>query len=142
MIEKEKQSLANQISGAAATIATHLSLPFITYPKVYLESIVHNFLSNALKYRSVDRKLEITIETFEKEGKAVLRFSDNGLGIDLEKHGHKLFGLYKTFHTGKDSKGLGLYLVKKQVEAFKGEIKVDSRVDEGTSFTVVLPKEE
>ena len=65
-----------------------------------------------------------------------LRVQDNGLGIDLAKHGSKLFGLHKTFHEHKDAKGVGLFLVKTQVEALGGSITAESELDQGTMFII------
>ena len=75
-----------------------------------------------------------------KEG-VLLSISDNGLGIDLEKYGDKIFGMYKTFHNKEDSKGFGLYLVKNQIEAMGGSITVQSDVDRGTTFNVYFNEE-
>jgi signal transduction histidine kinase len=63
---------------------------------------------------------------------------DNGLGIDLDKHGDKLFGMYKTFHTHKDSRGLGLFLTKNQVESMGGKIEVESALGQGSTFKIFL----
>jgi signal transduction histidine kinase len=93
-------------------------------------------LSNALKYSSPKRKPEIRVITSKVETGLELRVHDNGLGIDLAKHGNKLFGLHKTFHTHKDAKGVGLFLVKTQVEALGGSIKAESEIDRGTTFIV------
>jgi len=65
-----------------------------------------------------------------------LTFKDNGLGIDLKKHKHKLFGLYQRFHLEKEGKGMGLYLCKTQVEALGGRIEVQSEVGKGTRFDI------
>jgi len=65
-----------------------------------------------------------------------LLISDNGLGIDLEKHGKNLFGMYKTFHSNDDSRGIGLFISKNQIEAMNGSIAVDSEVDKGTTFKI------
>jgi sensor histidine kinase regulating citrate/malate metabolism len=64
---------------------------------------------------------------------------DNGLGIDLQRHGSRLFGLYNRFHFHTESKGLGLHAVKIQVEALKGKIEVQSKEGEGSVFKVLLP---
>jgi light-regulated signal transduction histidine kinase (bacteriophytochrome) len=66
--------------------------------------------------------------------------ADNGIGMDLSKIGNKLFGLYKTFHNRKeiDSKGMGLYMTKMQVESLGGQITVESETDKGTTFTLKL----
>ena len=106
--------------------------------KAYLESILLNLLTNSLKYKSNQHKLKINI-TANKEGEAViLIFKDNGMGIDLVRNKDKIFGLYQRFHNYPDSKGLGLYLVKSQVETMGGTISVESEVDKGTTFTIIF----
>ena len=108
----------------------------INYNPAYLESILLNLLSNAIKYSHPDRTPEITFEFSQENDKSILKISDNGMGIDLEKHGDKLFGMYKTFHGNKDSRGLGLFITKNQVEAMGGTIAVESNPDLGTTFKI------
>lgn len=113
----------------------------ITINKAYLESIVLNLLSNALKYRSLSKTPKVSIKAFEKNNLITLTVKDNGIGIDLNKNSDKIFGLYQRFHNYPDSKGLGLYLVKSQVEAMGGTIEVESHVNVGTQFTLTFKKE-
>ncbi|PXA03944.1 hypothetical protein DDZ13_09915 [Coraliomargarita sinensis] len=112
------------------------ALPAIPYVPAYLESILLNLTTNALKYRCPDRTLSMRVKTGSSGGRKFLEFEDNGLGIDLEEHGSRLFGLYKTFHNNKDARGVGLFLVKNQVEALGGTIQVTSEPGRGTKFTV------
>lgn len=107
----------------------------------YLDSIILNLISNAVKYRSPDRKSLIIINAVKSKDGVTLSISDNGLGIDLKKYGDKIFGMYKTFHNLEDSKGFGLYLVKNQIEAMGGSITVQSEVDKGTTFNVYFNEE-
>ena len=65
-----------------------------------------------------------------------MRFKDNGKGIDLEKNGEQLFGLYRRFDTSTEGKGMGLYMVKTQVEALGGTIQIKSKLGEGTGFII------
>ena len=95
-------------------------------------------MSNALKYRAADRTPNIKIFTKIVDTKTVLCFKDNGLGIDLDKHGHKLFGLNKVFHRHPEAKGIGLFLTKAQVEAMGGNIHAESEVNVGTTFFITL----
>jgi len=104
----------------------------------YLDSIIVNFLTNGIKYRSKDRKSFVKISSYIQEDFVVLSFEDNGLGIDLQKHGNRLFGLYKTFHEHKEARGIGLFITKNQVEAMGGKIEVESEVDKGTLFKIFL----
>lgn len=131
--------LEREIKASQAIIYTDFSqLEKMDYVPAYLESIFHNFLSNAIKYRRPDVQPEIKITTcIENEGEAMI-FSDNGLGIDLAKHKEKLFGMYKTFHNHPDSTGIGLFLTKNQVESLGGNIVVDSEVNIGTTFKIVF----
>ncbi len=140
LIARETQNLTSQIGQSGAQIQTDLKVSSLYYPKVYLESILHNFLSNALKYYSPERKPLISIRTWEEKDQILLQIADNGQGIDLKKHGQTLFGLYKTFHSHPEARGIGLYLVKKQVEALGGSIQVESQLGTGTRFTVRFRK--
>lgn len=106
--------------------------------KAYIESILLNLLTNAIKYKSENRKLKITINANEVDDTVYLIFKDNGIGIDLERNRDKVFGLYQRFHNYPDSKGLGLYLVKSQVETMGGTISIESEVNKGTTFTLTF----
>ncbi len=107
--------------------------------KSYMHSIFYNLISNSIKYRRPLVPLDITIESHLVDKKIILTFKDNGLGIDLVKSGHLMFELYKRFHTDKaEGKGMGLYIVKMQVEKLDGEISVKSQVNHGTEFTIAL----
>jgi PAS domain S-box-containing protein len=109
--------------------------------KSYLESIFLNLMTNSIKYRSTTSQLKITISSKVENNELVISFKDNGIGIDLEKNKDKIFGLYQRFHNHPDSKGLGLYLVKSQVESMGGTIKVDSKTGKGTTFTLIFKKQ-
>ncbi|KFF02507.1 PAS domain-containing sensor histidine kinase [Flavobacterium reichenbachii] len=113
-------------------------VPLLTTNKAYIESILLNLLTNSIKYKSENRKLKISITAEQIDNKAVLTFKDNGIGIDLERNRDKIFGLYQRFHNYPDSKGLGLYLVKSQVETMGGTIIIDSEVNKGTTFTITF----
>ncbi|MES2681456.1 MAG: PAS domain-containing protein [Bacteroidota bacterium] len=110
------------------------SAPSVNYNKAYLESIFSNLITNAIKYRSSARKLKVLIKTEEAGNYIVLKFTDNGLGIDLELHKEKMFRLYQRFHEHAEGKGLGLFLIKSQLEALNGSIDIESKLDEGTTF--------
>ena len=111
---------------------------FLNSNKSYLESILLNLLTNSLKYKSEARKLKINITAHQLKDSVVLIFNDNGIGIDLERNKDKIFGLYQRFHDYPDSKGLGLYLVKSQVETMGGTISIESKVNIGTTFTLTF----
>jgi PAS domain S-box-containing protein len=104
----------------------------------YLDSIILNILSNAVKYRDPLKKSYIKIEASIEKNYILLQVIDNGLGIDLVKHRRKLFGMYKTFHSNKEARGIGLFITKNQVEAMDGKIDVESLPGKGTVFKVFL----
>jgi PAS domain S-box-containing protein len=134
--------LAGEIKQTNATINLHLDgWEVINYPKIYLESIMMNLMSNALKYKADDRNPVINIATRLENGLYLLTFGDNGSGIDMEKHRDNVFKLYKTFNATKPGKGLGLFMTKSQIEAMGGEITVESSPNVGTTFTIVFNKE-
>lgn len=110
----------------------------IEYIEAYLESIIMNLMSNAIKYRHPDRDPEIQIGTFTEDGRPCLLVRDNGLGIDLTLFGNKLFNIYQTFHHNQDAVGVGLFMTKNQVEALGGHINVTSKVGVGTTFKIVF----
>ncbi len=138
IVQNELNNFNSQIEASRARIITDFAAPVVQFPKVYLQSIMHNLISNALKYRHPDRQPEIYISSYHDNTDTYLRFSDNGLGINLNKHGSKIFSLYKTFHHHPEAKGIGLYLVKTQVESMGGAIQIDSEVNKGTTFTIQL----
>jgi PAS domain S-box-containing protein len=102
----------------------------------YIESILVNLISNALKYKHPDRRPHVSVNIECREGQVWLAVVDNGIGIDLARHGHKLFGMYNTFHRHPDARGLGLFLVKNQVESMGGRISAESKPGVGTTFTI------
>lgn len=114
--------------------------PFLYSVKPVIQNVLFNLVSNAIKYRSPDRSLFINVKTKRINKATILKVQDNGLGIDLNLFGKDLFKLYKRFHPHIPGKGLGLYLVKTQIESVGGSISVDSVLNEGTTFTVTFPE--
>lgn len=139
IFKKTEEIISTDITKLDAVITADFSaIRTIKYNEPYLESIIINLLSNSLRYSSPKRTPKIQVTTSIKEGKTQLVVADNGLGIDLKKHGNKLFGLNKVFHRHKDSKGVGLYIVKNQVTSLKGTISCMSEVDKGSTFTITF----
>jgi len=108
--------------------------------KAYLDSIILNFLTNAIKYRAVNRLPIIVLTSEVEDDFVVLRVEDNGLGIDLDNNKSKLFTLNGTFHEHQDSRGVGLFITKNHIESVGGKIEVESKVGEGTCFSIYLKK--
>lgn len=106
----------------------------------YLDSIILNFLTNAIKYRSEKRVPIIEITSSIEDDYIILSIKDNGKGIDMEKYGDKLFQMYKTFHYNEDAIGIGLFITKNHIESMGGRVGVNSGVDVGTEFTIYLKR--
>lgn len=139
VLKKTTDNLQGEILQKEATINVDFAeAPLVNYPMLYLESIFHNLVSNALKYADPNRKPVITISTQRINNSIVLIVQDNGLGIDLNKYGSKIFGMNKVFHQHPDAKGIGLFMTKMQVERFGGKISVKSEVNFGTTFTILF----
>ena len=135
------ESIETKIKDSCAEITTDFSAGnAVNFNPEYLHSIFLNFLTNSIKYRDPDRKLEIKAFTEIENDALLLHFSDNGSGIDLKKYGDKIFGLYQKFHHHPDSKGLGLHIVSTQVKALGGKIWVNSEPHLGTTFTIQFKK--
>ena len=140
-IEKAQQLLADSEQRGCCTenIMIDLKLSKVFGVRAFIQSIMYNLIGNAFKYKKEGVELLVKV-VVEQEGDNVkISVSDNGRGIDLEKYGNKIFGMYARFDLDKPGKGLGLYLVKKQVEAMNGTIKVDSQLNRGTTFSILLP---
>ncbi|WP_211013975.1 PAS domain S-box protein [Maribacter sp. MMG018] len=113
---------------------------FVTGIPAYIESIFLNLYTNSLKYSSPERKPIIEISSKIKNDTVTISFKDNGQGIDLERHGDKIFGMYKTFHKHKDAKGIGLFITKNQIETMGGSISIKSKINKGATFFITLKK--
>jgi signal transduction histidine kinase len=110
----------------------------LDFPRIIFDSVCRNLISNAIKYSHPNRKLKLKIYDQKLDDKIVLVFEDNGIGIDLAEHGDKLFKIGTNFHQNSDSKGVGLYLIKNQLESQGGSIFVESKPSEGTKFIVAF----
>ncbi|MEO5979863.1 MAG: HAMP domain-containing sensor histidine kinase [Chryseolinea sp.] len=108
--------------------------------KPMVTSILYNLISNAIKYRSPERKLVIQINCHENDDFYLIDIQDNGLGIDLKQNRESMFRLYKRFHFHTEGKGLGLFLVKLQAESLGGTVEVESEINRFTRFMVSLKK--
>lgn len=111
-------------------------VPEIVYIASYLESVLLNLITNAIKYRHPNRNPVIDICTFTEEGQNYLLIKDNGLGIDMEKYGDRVFNMYQTFHNDKEAVGIGLFITKNQIETLQGSIEIESEVNVGTTFKI------
>ncbi|MBL7858565.1 MAG: PAS domain-containing protein [Cyclobacteriaceae bacterium] len=134
-----KSMLNSQITETNAIIHSDFSqAEQVEFPKIYLESVLLNLLSNALKYTFPGRQPLITFKTYSHQDEVRMEVSDNGLGINLDRYGHQVFKLRKTFHRHPESRGIGLFMVKNQLEAMGGSIMIKSKEKEGTTFIITF----
>jgi len=132
-----KNSIKNLIDGDDIEIRYDFSeIDKFLSLKAYLYSIFFNLISNSVKYRRQDIHSIIKIKSHLRKNKIELIFTDNGMGIDLQKKGEQVFGLYKRFHTNTEGRGMGLFMVKTQVETLGGKISIKSAENKGTEFLI------
>ncbi|MBC5862756.1 PAS domain S-box protein [Flavobacterium turcicum] len=144
----ETLNLRDYVSRAAAVLADEIStqnvilqnqIPdniLIKYNPAYLESILFNIISNSIRYRDNSRQPLITVSLYEENKKKIIQITDNGIGIDLVKNADKIFGMYKTFTSHADARGIGLFITKNQIDAMGGNITVESEPNIGTTFKI------
>lgn len=137
VLKKILSSIKNELLEVGGKVEDDFtSFDAIIYPKVYIESILINLITNGLKYADPARPPIIKIRTSIINGEKCLEVKDNGLGIDMDKFGPKIFGLRKTFHNHPDARGVGLFITKAQVESMGGVIRVESEIGKGSNFII------
>jgi hypothetical protein len=138
-LDSTLNTLADQIEIKGVNVISSINNNIeVNYNPAYLESILYNLISNAIRYSHIERNPVISIDCFTENNMKVIKVSDNGIGIDLKKNGHKIFGMYKKFSNHKDSKGIGLFITKNQIDAMGGNITVESEPNNGTTFKVYI----
>tara|TARA_R110000772_G_scaffold240549_1_gene352807 strand:+ start:931 stop:3057 length:2127 start_codon:yes stop_codon:yes gene_type:complete len=115
-------------------------LPVIYGDRARLQQLFQNLISNAIKFNDKKNGL-IEIEASEKKSFYQFSIKDNGLGIDKKYH-HKIFKIFHFLNSNKDSSGIGLSIVKKIVESYKGKVWVESELEKGTTFFFTLKKQD
>ncbi|MCF6351868.1 MAG: HAMP domain-containing histidine kinase [Cyclobacteriaceae bacterium] len=140
-IGKARQLLsgANREMASLKNIVLHIKVKKIFGVRGYIQSILYNLIGNAFKYKQEGVNLKVKVSTELKGKNVLLKIEDNGRGIDLERFGGKMFKMYSRFNIETKGKGLGLYLVKQQVESMNGSITVKSKINQGTTFSILLP---
>ncbi|NRD20837.1 PAS domain S-box protein [Winogradskyella eckloniae] len=139
--EKATYNIIALAQNAEATIYNEIDEDICIKGKpAYVDSIILNFLTNAIKYKSDKRLPIIELSSTIENDYVVLKIKDNGLGIDLEKYGDTLFQMYKTFHNNEDAIGIGLFITKNHIESLGGRVDVSSEVDVGTEFSIFFKK--
>lgn len=140
-LEEIMQSLIKSLSSLIEHTRTKINLDFsvfkyLTFNRVYMESIFLNLLTNSIKYAKPDHEPRISVYTRLQDGVKQLIFSDEGQGFDMEKVKDRVFGLHQKFHDHRDSKGIGLYLVHHHVTSMGGRIQLESAPGKGATFII------
>lgn len=124
LIRKMNAKIINEIPDDATVMAL----------APYLENILLNVLSNALKFQRPNNTPVVVFSIKIEEPYTIVSVEDNGQGMDLSKNRSKLFKPYSTLGNNINSKGTGLYLTKYQIELMNGKIEVESTAGKGSIF--------
>ncbi|MEP6683209.1 MAG: PAS domain S-box protein [Parafilimonas sp.] len=140
MVKSIQSAIRNLIQKERVQIKTDFSIigEFVTV-KSFIHSIFYNLILNSIKYRQPELAPVIEIKSQLRDGKLIITFKDNGSGFDLLKNGEHIFGLYKRFHKNIEGRGMGLFMLKAQVETLGGKITVKSEINKGATFTMEFP---
>jgi signal transduction histidine kinase len=142
VVEEVRHTLREEFQRNEAVLNLHLEgFDTLVIGKENALSIFSNLISNGIKYRAMERNPEITITSSMDDGVPTLKFQDNGLGINMEKYGPRLFGMFNRLHNHVVGSGVGLYIIKKIVESNGGSIRVESEEGKGTVFIITFPNE-
>ncbi len=135
-------AVQHQVAETEGEIRLDLAVQSIVSDRLSLEQILGNLLDNAIKYRAEDRPVEISISAREAPGRLVLiEVADNGRGVAPQDH-ERIFDLFR--RSGKQDQpgeGIGLAHVRTLVRNLGGDITLSSEYGEGTTFTIVLPRD-
>ncbi|MDT0688289.1 PAS domain-containing protein [Salegentibacter sp. F188] len=136
LVNTVESSIKNLMQLEQVQILTDFCVPEVKTIQSYLYSIFYNLIANSIKYRQPGLPPKIKIKSEKRDNSLIITFIDNGLGIDLSTKKDQVFGLYKRFHQHVEGKGMGLFMVKTQVEMLGGKITIDSEVNKGTIFEI------
>jgi PAS domain S-box-containing protein len=135
VLKDVEMDVSQLIEESDARIYTHFEVPSIRFARKNIRSILYNLLTNAIKYRSPERTIQINIHSVQQNSYILLSFADNGLGIQADQI-EKIFLMFKRVHTHVEGSGIGLYIVKRIIENNGGKIEVESEPGKGTTFNM------
>ena len=141
ILEDVRLTINHNIKESGAVIKSEVNVSEITFSRRKLRSILYNLVSNAIKFKSPDRKPRISIKTTREKDFIVISVKDNGIGIDASKH-DAVFSKYFRMENAIEGSGVGLYLVKEIVKNSGGKILLESQPGKGSEFKVYLKAEE
>ncbi len=127
--------------GGQLDVALDAAKDVILADEVHFTNIINNLLDNAIKY-SKEQGMHISLSTQNKRNLFEIKITDNGIGMSRDTQ-VRIFEKFYRAHTGNVHNvkgfGLGLSYVKSIVQAHKGSIRVDSKLGQGSTFTISLP---
>jgi signal transduction histidine kinase len=141
LVEQVRLDLAKLVASTNAHITVDVAAcPTVSFAPKNLRSIVYNLLSNGIKYHAPNRTplVQLRARQDAAAGTTILEVQDNGLGLRPDQQA-KLFGMFQRLHDHVEGTGIGLYMVKKIVDNVGGAILVQSTIDIGTTFSIILP---
>ncbi|MFA7381379.1 MAG: PAS domain S-box protein [Bacteroidia bacterium] len=141
ILDKILGSLSILIKENQVIIDTDFSeVDTVHFSPSYMESIFLNLITNSIKYKATNRPPHIQIKSYIRPECIMIKYTDNGSGFDADRVRNRVFGLFQRFHTNKDGKGIGLYLIKSQLSSLGGNIEVESKENKGTTFTLTFKR--
>lgn len=130
--------LLEHLGSQGAKIHLDLQHDLVLGTEETLENVFQNLVTNAIKFRDPSRTPEILISSRLEHGWVEVRVEDNGLGIDLEQQGAKVFKMFQRIHGIGEGAGVGLYLVHRTLQRLGGEVSLESTPGKGTTFTLLF----
>lgn len=137
LIDEVKYDIRHLLDQEGVDFKTDLKLLHVRFSRKNLRSILYNLISNAIKYRSGERKPVVHVSSEKLKDYVLIKVRDNGLGLELQQK-DKIFRMFKRMHTHVEGTGIGLYIVKRIIENSGGKIEVESEIGKGTEFRVFL----
>ena len=134
-LEQEVEDLLLEGMPGPYHFETDFQVRELYFPKSKFRSILYNLISNAMKYASPDRPCEIQVSTWKSGDYVILSIRDNGSGI-RQADQDQLFKMFKRFHPQVDGTGIGLYTIKRIIDAAGGKITFHSEENKGSEFKV------
>ena len=135
-LNKEIKNIINVFSDEKIYFHSNRDIIMIEMDKIYLSRIITNLVANSRQAKHDDRENIINLDVEQRQKRVLITVHDNGTGIPEELYDR----IFEPNFTSKTSgTGLGLTMVRKMVEDYKGEISVKSELGKGSTFTISLP---
>ena len=135
-LNKEIKNIINVFSDEKIYFHSNRDIIMIEMDKIYLSRIITNLVANSRQAKHDDRDNIINLDVEQRQKRVIITVDDNGTGIPEELYDR----IFEPNFTSKTSgTGLGLTMVRKMVEDYKGEISVKSELGKGSTFTISLP---